>query len=173
VAKKGWGKLSPAYRDRLKRQGITAQSYRTGDLRGARGHKAKPPPYAAPAVATQHVAIGQGTEAELSTLADWARSSARPSWIPKTMGMDAAAALSQIDLNPEQWGHVRFEPRPDGAPWEMYVTPRGAPLRSDGTSVYDRHVTIPGGGSPHSFGAREILDWLTYNEDMDYEIRGS
>lgn len=38
VLRKGWSQLSPAYRERLKRNGITAKSYRSGaSLHKARG----------------------------------------------------------------------------------------------------------------------------------------
>lgn len=43
MARKGWGQLSPTYRARLERGGITASSYATGaSLASARGHGSTP-----------------------------------------------------------------------------------------------------------------------------------
>jgi hypothetical protein len=43
MARKGWGSLSPAYRARLEKAGITQKEYGEGkSLQGARGHSATP-----------------------------------------------------------------------------------------------------------------------------------
>jgi hypothetical protein len=116
--------------------------------------------------ASHRLTAGEATAADIAAVESWAARPG-PSWIPDDMSVDARAALSQIDIPPSRWAAVHFTPRADGEPWTMRVTPSGAPVRADGTSPYDRTVEIPGGGGAHSYGAREILDWLMYDDDVD------
>lgn len=164
----GWSKLKAGYRKRLEGAGITRAQWEAGaDLRRARSHM--PEVKGAPKELTERVLRGEGTQADLRDLQSWARSALRPSWIPDSMSADTAAALSLIDLAPGQWAAVHFTPAPDGEPWEMRITPKGAPLRADGTSAYDRVVLIPGGGGAGTPGAREVLDWL-WETDIQGEV---
>ena len=176
-----WSKLAPATRKRYKGAGITRQDYYRGvSLQAARGHKPKPSPDAAPAAVVERVIGGEGTMADLDVLTDWAERLAGTtfgSWLPVNMSADTKAALSQLDLRPEQWGRVHFVPAGDDEPWEMIVTPKGAPLNADGTSPYDRSILIPGGGGRDTTGAREVLDWLTYGDDvpdgLEWDVGGT
>ena len=175
---KNWSELSPSYRKRLQGAGITRASYYAGvDLRAARGKRQKPPPGAADPRLTETVITGDATMDEVVRLQNWAEGLTVPAWIPPTMSPDAKAALSQIDLRPSQWGHVSFSPQADDMPWEMRITPKGAPTGSDGRSPYDRVVLIPGGGGRDTWGAREILDWLAYGDDLprslDFDVEGT
>jgi len=148
----GYRDLTPAYKKRLERSGISKNDWEMGaDLRGARGHKPTPPKTAAPIELTQRVVRGEGTEADFRGLAEFTR----PGWIPKEASVDVAAALSQLP-NPRSWDRVEFTPRADGEPWTMTVTPkRGYPIT----------IEIPGGGGTGS-GAREVLDIVAVIEDQ-------
>lgn len=176
-----WSKLAPATRKRYQGAGITRQDYYKGvDLRAARGHKPRPAPTAAPAAITERVIGGEGTMADLDALTDWADRLAGATfgrWWPTDISADTAAALSQIDLHPDQWGSVHFIPAGNDEPWQMIITPKGAPINADGTSPYDRVVLIPGGGGRDTSGAREVLDWLTYGDDvpdgLEWDIGGT
>ena len=147
----GYRNLTPAYKKRLERNGISKNDWEMGiDLRQARGHKPKPPATAAPIELTQRVVRGEGTESDFRTLAGITR----PAWIPKTASVDVAAALSQLP-NPRSWDRIEFVPRGDGEPWTMIVHPkRGYPIS----------IEIPGGGGSGS-GAREVLDIVAAIED--------
>lgn len=150
----GWRKLSEPYRSRLERQGISQRDWEDGvDLRAARGKTPEPPRGAAPIELVESVVSGEASVSEMLSLE---RRFVRPSWIDETVSADVAAALSLLP-NPSRWAAVRFIPRPDGQPWTMIVTPKGARLRDDGTSPYDISIPIPGGGGPGS-GAREVLE---------------
>jgi len=106
--------------------------------------------------------LGQATERDQRELRRFAEVS-RPSWIPETMPYDTVATLSQLRGTPRDWAHVRFVPSPNGEPWAMIVTPKGAIRREDGTSPYDQVILIPGGGAPGT-GARAILDLFFHPE---------
>ena len=102
---------------------------------------------------------GAGTDQDRRVLAAFGR----PSWIPRSVSYDVAAALSQLHGTPASWAQVRFVPSQAGEPWAMIVTPKGSPRLADGTSAYDQIVLIPGGGGPGT-GAREVLDLFFHPE---------
>lgn len=166
---KNWSDLSPATRSRLTSAGITRQAWYRGDsLNAAYGHKVRYREPAqrrargeAPRGPMEREIAGEAIAGDLQALQSWAESKARPSWIPDNMSAPTAAALSQIPGNPKSWGSVHFTPVADDQPWEMIVTPRGHE-RGDG---HDIEIEIPGGGGRHTWGAREVLDWLTYPDD--------
>jgi len=176
-----WSKLAPATRKRYKGAGVTRQDYYRGvSLQAARGHAPRPSPQAAPTSIVERVIGGEGTMADLDVLTDWADRLAGTTFgqgIPEWMDPVTRAALSQLDLKPAQWGKVHFIPASDDEPWQMIVTPKGAPLNADGTSPYDRTIEIPGGGGKDTVGAREILDWLAYGDDvpdgLEWDVGGT
>ncbi len=165
-----WNRLTPTYRARLERAGVSRDRYLAGDsLQAARGHTPQPKG-AAPLEATVREARGEGGPSDLEALERWAGSRLRPGWIPRDMSPPTAAALSQIDLPPSKWSSVRFTPRGDDQPWAMVVTPKGVPHHPDGSSPYDRVIEIPGGGAKSTWGAREVLDWLSYDYEGEDQI---
>lgn len=140
--RKAWSQLSPAYRRRLERQGITAESHRreTADLRAARGHRPPPGKGAAPEEATTRASVGLLRTEDAAALERWRDRSASkggpPAWLPKNreaMGSDTAAILSQIRFHPSNWKHVNFTKQPDGR-FRMTVTPKRG---------YPQSVTLP------------------------------
>ncbi len=169
---RGPNKLSPGYRARLERAGITRERWLAGaDLRGARAHPYRPPPSAAPGPPTARLVAGEATSEDIAVIDRWQR----PSWLPADefdMSTDVAAAVSQLGP-PSGWGHVSFTPAADGEPWTMTVTPK---RYMDGDQVltheYDRSVQIPGGGGADTIGAREVLDWLGA-EEIEFDVMGS
>lgn len=144
-SRKAWKDLSPAYRARLERRGVTSHTHAVADLTQARGHPSAPPPGAAPKDLVEKIVRGQGTRDDLRTLAS---KFTRPSWVPDWASVDVAAALSRLP-NPKRWEDVEFIPRGDGQPWTMIVRLKG--------NAYDREILIPGGGGPGT-GAKEVLE---------------
>ena len=161
AGRSGWSRLTPAYRGRLERRGISRGAWESGaDLRVARGHTPQRPRGAAPEPVTRAaVAGGRLDDAQQRIL----RAFRGPGWIPEGTSDDVRAALSQLRGQPSSWAGVRFVPAPRGEPWAMVVTPKGAVRRPDGTSAYDQVVLIPGGGGPGT-AAREVLDLFTHPE---------
>lgn len=178
-ARKKWSELSPAYRARLTRQGVTAKKHSTANLLSARGHKPvrSEQKGAAPRVKAERLTAGEATMGDIRDLERWAASKLVPSWIPRDWSVDMKASASLIDLPPGSWGKVHFDPRADGDPWTMTITPKGATLRPDGTSRYDRVYEIPGGGGRDQQGARELLDWLAYGNEvpdrLEWDVGGT
>ena len=156
----GWSKLKKATRDRYLGAGVSREQWESGvDLRTARGHVPKAPSTAAPSEATLAAIQGQATEATDRALIAWQEGTA-PSWIPKEMRFDVAAALSQLP-NPSRWKEVAFIPRAGGEPWTMIVTPKNG---------YPISIEIPGGGAVGS-GARDVLDLLTDPKSSGADMR--
>jgi len=145
--RKAWKDLTPAYRARLERRGVTSHTHAVANLTQARGHPSKPPAGAAPRDIVERVVKGQGTESDWKALRKRG-SFIRPAWVPKSTSLDVAAALSQLPP-PSRWEDVEFVPRSDGDAWTMIVKLKG--------NAYDREILIPGGGDPGS-GAREVLE---------------
>jgi hypothetical protein len=157
---RSWSSLSPTYRQRLERAGVTRQAWLSGaDLRSARGREPSPPPGAAPRDVTERVIAGEGSRGDIERLRDWSQGSEYSSMSP-----DTAAALSQIPFPVEQWSDVALTPRADGEAWTMTVTPRG--------NGYPVTVDIPGGGGAETSGAWEILELLA-DEEIDYDVGDS
>lgn len=147
-ARKAWTSLSPAYRARLERAGVTASTHASADKTRARGHPSPLPTGSVQPELINRVVSGEGTVEELNTLAS---RFTRPSWIPERYSVDVAAALSQLP-NPRTWSSVEFVPAADDQPWTMIVHRKG--------NAYDRTILIPGGGGDGS-GAREVLELVT------------
>lgn len=146
--RKAWKDLSPAYRARLERAGVTSHTHAVANLTEARGHPSSPPPGAAPKELVDKLVKGQGSPQEFKELAS---RFTRPSWVPQWASVDVAAALSRLP-NPKRWDDVEFVPRGDGQPWTMIVRLKG--------NAYDREILIPGGGGPGT-GAKEVLQIVT------------
>ncbi len=153
AARKAWDALSPAYRARLERSGITRASHAKANLTEARGHPSPRPAGAAPKELVERLVRGEGTPEDFKTLV---KKFTRPSWVPAWAANDVAAALSQLP-NPRTWESVEFIPRDDGQPWTMIVHRKG--------NAYDREILIPGGGGPGS-GAKEVLQIVTDLKDQ-------
>ena len=146
--RKAWKDLSPAYRARLERKGITARTHGVANLTEARGHPSRPPAGAAPKELVEKLVRGEALPEDFKK----ARTAfTRPSWVPKSAPIDVQAALSRLP-NPKRWENVDFIPRDDGEPWTMIVKLKG--------NAYDREVLIPGGGGPGT-GARAVLEIVT------------
>ena len=149
ASRKSWGELTEAYRHRLERAGVTAESHATANLTEERGHPTPPPPGAAPAVLVERL-----LDSAERTPQDFERAVSeftRPSWIPQSAPIDVAAALSRLP-NPKRWDHVTFDPKADGEPWTMTVYLKG--------NAYPRTIPIPGGGGPGT-GAKDVLQIVT------------
>lgn len=160
MARKAWKDLTPAYRARLERAGVTRADHARANLVRARGHQLARPAGAAPAALAEAAARGQLTARQLREVG---RSFTWPSWLPKRarrqgepgvtfpVTPDVAAALSQLP-DPKRWREVTFTPRGDGEPWTMTVKLKG--------NAYDREILIPGGGYAGS-GAKEVIEIVT------------
>jgi hypothetical protein len=117
---KPWKQLTPAYRKRLQRAGITAADRRRGvDLRETRGHT---PRSQAPRPLITGSIAGTLTEVQRAARRLW-RETLSPDWLPSRQNMSdgTAAALSQL-RHPRTWRRVDFTPAPPGQPWRMRVT---------------------------------------------------
>jgi hypothetical protein len=177
-SRKGWAQLSPTYKARLTRQGITPQLYRSGaDLRGARGKlgASSRPATAAPKEQTDQTVTGGGTDESQRILERW-RSTTAPAWLPASnelLGTDVVAALSQLP-SPRSWGNVHFIPSGGGQPWVMQVDIKGG---------YQREIVIPGGSdardvlhllsSPEWFDLDDYDDWDSWIDQYDYDVGDS
>jgi len=160
AARKSWRQLSPAYRARLERRGITAATHASASKVEARGYH--PSRGAVNRKLYNRIINNEGTVAERRTLETqfvW------PDWVPRTVSRqrgsrgrryqfktqpDVAAAFSLLP-NPKSWKDAEFIPRGDGQPWTMIVH-----LKNGNTKTID----IPGGGGPGS-GAKEVLEIVT------------
>jgi hypothetical protein len=134
--------------DRRDVRARAAATHRSGNLIRARGHQPSRPAGAVPEKVIEPILRGEGSPADLKTLA---KKFVRPSWVPSWAAVDVAAALSQLP-NPRRWKSVDFIPRGEGEPWTMIVHLKG--------NAYDREILIPGGGGPGS-GAKEVLRIVT------------
>jgi len=131
-----WNRLSDAQRKRYVAAGRTgkltgspnltpAQVRRYylngGDLGGGRGRH--PGKGSAPVRATNASSIGNATSDQVKQLRNWRKNRA-PKWLPKSqsvMGDDTAAILSQIGLQPKNWGQVTITANENGT-YTMTVT---------------------------------------------------
>ena len=148
ATRKAWKDLTPAYKARLQRAGVTSRTHGVVNLVRARGHQLARPPGAAPEELVNRQVRHQLTYEEMKGLAS---KFTRPDWIPAKYPIDVAAALSQLP-NPKTWESVEFIPRADDEPWTMIVKLKG--------NAYDREILIPGGGGPAT-GARSTLELVT------------
>ena len=165
AARKGWDELSTAYRARLIRAGVTRRTYRTADLRRARGHGPKAPRTQAPSTAQQRAAKGQSRPSDRRVLEAWRRGRRYPSWLPRDpadMDNTTAAILSTVTPAPNArdragrkagwrsvtfiWGRDPSEP----------VTVRIQPIRG-----YAFNVELP-----DSQAAIDFLRWIRANPSI-------
>ena len=114
----------------LSRAEVIAYYEGGGYLGAARGHATPERKQAlrqkAPQAATERMMAGFDTADDYKDLQRWRLSNA-PAWIPRAdavMGLDTAAALSQIGAGPKQWREVDFDFLADGRV-RMNVTTRG------------------------------------------------
>ena len=172
-----WSALSPAYRARLKRNGITAKSREAAARRGtydvnrARGHVSTKPVGAISKTTIERVLNNEGTVAEV-TGTDLLTQFTWPAWVPREVHNQqngvtyitepaVGAALSQLP-DPRTWKSVTFVPHGDTDPWEMVVEIKGRKKA--------RRIMIPGGGEAGS-GAKQVLDIVTLNESRENKKR--
>ncbi len=171
MARKAWKDLSPDYKARLKRQGITAKTHRTADLNTARGHRSTRVVGAIDESTLRRVVSGQGTLGEV-TGTDLLARFTWPAWVPHyvdnqqdgfTYAVDpvVAAALSRLP-DPRTGQGVEFLPAGADQPWTMVVEIKGRKKK--------RETLIPGGGGAGS-GAKQVLDILTSLEEDENKRR--
>jgi hypothetical protein len=147
----GWKKLTPAYRKRLERKGITQRTWEDGaDLRAARGKPAAGLKTGTKSqrTLTQKAVRADATPAELRALEGIIT---RPRWIPADLQprTEVAAVLATLP-DPKTWKHVYITPAPDGQPWTLTIYRK--------RSKYPLIVEIPGGGGAEGEAPREVID---------------
>lgn len=171
MATKVWRDLSPAYKARLQRHGITAKTHNRSDKNLARGHRSTKAVGAIDESILRRILEGRGTVGEVAG-ADLLSRFTWPAWVPHVVDNQqdgfsyavdpvVAAALSRLP-DPRTWTSVTFEPAPDEQPWTMIVEIK--------RRKKPRTVPIPGGGGAGS-GAKVILDILTSLEEGENERR--
>ena len=149
----GYKKLSPAYRKRLERNGITQRAWENGaDLRKARGKAGEGKIKISK---TRQAQIDRAVRAQAtpSEIRELEAIITRPTWIPKGVPVrtEVAAALSQLP-NPRTWKHTYITPAEDGKPWTMTIYRKRA--------KYPVVIEIPGGGGAEGEAPREVIDVL-------------
>jgi len=185
LTRKRWKDLTPAYRRRLQRQGITGKTHRTADLRVFRGHVPRPPTGAAPTELTARTVAGEDSDQDRRELENW-RATAAPAWLPGPvyLGDDAAAALSQLRRGPSQWKRVTLtptavpaDPMETAAPWTMTVEyVRGYPQTilipaESAREVLDM-LSLVDATTPH--GAADTGEWESWEErGRDFDVEGT
>ena len=147
---RNWNSLTPAYRKRLERSGLTKSKYESGaDLRAARGHA----PRGSQNLDRDQLALlnrairAEATPQEINRLE---KILLRPSWLPNSVKVrpEVLGALNKLP-NPKNWKHVYITPAEKG-PWTMTVfTKRG---------IYPNTIEIPGGGGAEGEAPREVID---------------
>lgn len=172
---KPWKELSPSYRRRLERAGVTAKDRRAGaDLRRARGHTPPPRPGEAP----KDLRGRTPTPAEAIARRAW-RETTSPAWLPdrERMGDATAAALSQLK-SPREWTSVSFKAAPEGQSWTMTVNyRRGYPdvitlPPGSHTEVLELLTNVLTDGNEDYTG--DDGEWENYVDDgRDYDVEGS
>ena len=140
--RRDWDTLTPAYRRRLERAGITRDAYTAGaDLRTARGHAFRTPtPSGFPQESRDRVAAGTSNPEDRRNVAAWRQSPSYPSWLPRDQAdLDDQTAVILATIRPYPnatdragrragWRNVEFTYNPDGTV-TMTVTPiRGYPF---------------------------------------------
>ena len=171
MARKAWKDLSPDYKARLKRQGITAKTHRRTDLNQARGHRSTKAVGSIDESVLRRVLSGEGTLGEV-TGTDLLARFTWPAWVPHVVDNQqdgfayqvdpvVAAALSRLP-DPRTWKSVEFHPQGEDEPWLMVVEIKGRKKA--------REVPIPGGGGAGT-GAKQILDILTSLEGDENKRR--
>ena len=147
---RNWNSLTPAYKKRLERSGLTKSKYESGaDLRAARGHALR----GSQTLDKEQKALldrairADATPQEINRLE---KVLLRPSWLPNSVKVrpEVLGALSKLP-NPKNWKHVYIVPAESG-PWTMTVyTKRG---------LYPNTIEIPGGGGAKGEAPREVID---------------
>ena len=161
---RNWNSLTPDYRRRLERNGLTKSKYEGGaDLRAARGHA----PRGSQKLDRDQAALlnrairAEATPQEINRLE---KILLRPSWLPDNVKVrpEVLGALSKLP-NPKNWKHVYIVPAENG-PWTMTVyTKRG---------LYPNTIEIPGGGGAQGEAPREVIDAIkeiSKKLDIDYQ----
>ena len=165
AARKGWDELSAPYRASLIRAGVTRSTYRTADLRRARGHGPKAPKTQAPRPLLVRAAQGQSRPSDRRALEAWRRGRNFPKWLPRSpadMDNTTAAILSTITPAPNArdrlgrkagwksvtfiWGRQPSEP----------VTVRIKPIRGYAFSIE----------LPDQQAAIDFLRWIRANPSI-------
>jgi hypothetical protein len=182
--RKGWNELSPSYRARLERQGVTADTYRSADLRAARGHRPTRSRAAAPEEPTQRASFGLLRTEDTAALERWRnRPPSRdgpPGWLPRgnraAMGTDTMAILSEIRTPPSRWRSVSFTLLPDGR-YRMTVRPRGGGYSQsvvlpdrDAMSESARFIRNPAGAASTPAERRRLeAEWRNAHPEVNVE----
>ena len=149
----GWSNLTPAYRKRLERSGVTRKVWESGaDLRKARGHAKDSG--TVPITNKQKELTFKAVNADLTPrqLKELERIITRPKWIGTEVRTEVAAALAQLP-DPKTWKGVEIIPRNDGKAWTMRVLKK--------RSKYPIEIEIPGGGGAVGEAPREVIDLIT------------
>ena len=147
---RNWNSLTPDYRKRLERNGLTKSKYESGaDLRAARGHAIRGSQKLDREQASllNRAIRAEATPQEINRLE---KILLRPSWLPNSVKVrpEVLGALSKLP-NPKNWKHVYIVPAASGV-WTMTVyTKRG---------LYPNTIEIPGGGGAEGEAPREVID---------------
>lgn len=155
--RKPWDDLSPGYRKRLERAGVTRETHGSADLGLARGHSRLTLPrgrYPAPAEATQRLLEGRATAEDRALLQRWYSKGHAPAWITdRAVEWDVAAAVSvQVFTPPDRgWEQVHFDPSRD----LMEIT------FDDGSTLY---VQLPPSSWP------DLWEWSKTQEDANGDL---
>jgi len=152
----GYRKLSPTYRNRLAKKGISQTAWEMGaQLSTARGHKLEG--YVRQPKSLQDLTQkAVRTELTPKQIIEMEHQLRRPSWIPNRMRTENAAALAQLP-DPKSWKHVYVTPSADG-PWRLTVYRK--------RSKYPLIIEIPAGGGGEGEAPREIIDLL---QDLKFQ----
>jgi len=149
----GWSNLSPDYRKRLERSGVSRINWESGaDLRKARGHATDTGLKTVTKRQEELTKRAVNTDLTPRELKELERTITRPKWIGNEPRTEVAAALAQLP-DPKTWRNVEIVPRDDGKAWTMRV------FRKRGK--YPIEIEIPGGGGAVGEAPREVIDLVT------------
>ena len=147
---RNWNSLTPAYRKRLERSGLSKAKYESGaDLRAARGHA----PRGSQSLDRDQMSLlnrairAEATPQEINRLE---KILLRPKWLPSDVKVrpEVLGALNKLP-DAKNWKHVYIVPAEKGV-WTMTVyTKRG---------LYPTTIEIPGGGGAEGEAPREVID---------------
>ncbi len=170
----------------LSRRQVRDYYNRGGLLKTARGHatRERPVRIQAPREPLARLNAGRATSEDRRVLEDWQKNQA-PAYLrsESLWGVDTAAALARVPLNPANWARVDMYTRRDGTV-AVYITSRkgrqysttlpdvtsGLELRDYVVLSSRRRLQSGGaGGAKRASGARFLAEDLPPIDDVDWE----